>query len=345
MRIIALVLSILMSLPLFGRENDPFTRRHIYEGKMPDILPSLDVKTNALLQEAVNSFNIDHCENRYTQERREQLLAFYIYKTTAAENETKVEPKIPSPINLVYALSKKGLGPLQRWIREEVEKKYVINVADNIYSNVYLLPDRYFETFTILVDDVYIGPDKIDHFFDQGYTYYKISEHGRNPAKAIEHGVDGEYSYFGLRASGVFSFADLKSNFDGYQFYTNLFDARDDLDPLFKVNEHGCVQKMRKFSWRNWVSWQWDELYNPSYYKASILKKIRRNFSENMVKHEYCKSYAHSLKTGAYGYKEMRSKEYLSQKVPEVVNIFKIDYLCSNLQTAKPEEKTNEKTN
>ncbi len=330
-----LIVFFLLAGSLLARENDPFTRRHHYEGKLPDFSQSLNKKTNELLQRAVTQFNAEHCENKYPVTRVQRLLAFYIYRFVASEHDEKVEPRFEDRVTLGYALGKKGLGPLQKWVREEADKKYIIDVTDNIYSNVYLLPDRYFRTFTVNVDDIYIAPDKIDHFFDQGYTYYVVSDFGKDQQKAIRRGIDGEYGFFGMKASGVFSFADLKSNYDGYVFYQHLFRERQGYSPLFSVDGHGCVKKTRDFKWENWISWQWDELFNPSFYKAGIRKKIKRNFSLNMQKHEYCKSYQHNKENGAYDYLKMRTKEYIDGQVPRVQNLFDIGNLCNQSRVTK----------
>lgn len=74
------------------------------------------------------------------------------------------------------------------------------------------------------------GTDKIAHFFQQGYTYYRIS--GRAVAKgsstdeavkkAVGWGRMTERTYYGTLVGGVFSNADLYANYAGLRFYKGL---------------------------------------------------------------------------------------------------------------------------
>jgi hypothetical protein len=74
------------------------------------------------------------------------------------------------------------------------------------------------------------GTDKIAHFFQQGYTYYRIF--GRAVAKglstdesvkkAVGWGQMTERTYYGTLVGGVFSNADLCANYAGLKFYEGL---------------------------------------------------------------------------------------------------------------------------
>lgn len=74
------------------------------------------------------------------------------------------------------------------------------------------------------------GTDKIAHFFQQGYAYYKIynraAAHGLAPEqaarKAVRWGQLTERTYYGDLISGVYSNADLFANYIGMKFYQGL---------------------------------------------------------------------------------------------------------------------------
>jgi hypothetical protein len=74
------------------------------------------------------------------------------------------------------------------------------------------------------------GTDKIAHFFQQGYTYYKkynrALARGLTPdkaaAKAIRWGQISERTFYGSLVSGVYSNADLYANYVGMKFYQSL---------------------------------------------------------------------------------------------------------------------------
>jgi hypothetical protein len=83
---------------------------------------------------------------------------------------------------------------------------------------------------TVKIDGIEFGTDKLDHFFQQGYQYYKIYNKavakGATPAeaakKAISWGRKTERTYFGYWVSGVYSNADLYANYAGLKFYQSL---------------------------------------------------------------------------------------------------------------------------
>lgn len=74
------------------------------------------------------------------------------------------------------------------------------------------------------------GTDKIAHFFQQGYTYYKTFQKNRAKGlsekeaarKAFGTGKFTEKTYYGMFVSGVYSNADLAANYVGMKFYENL---------------------------------------------------------------------------------------------------------------------------
>lgn len=106
--------------------------------------------------------------------------------------------------------------------------RFKVSYADSIYffkpSNQLTLSP------TVRMYGVELGTDKIEHFFQQGYDYYKIrsseSAKGRSAEeadrKAVAWGQRTERTYFGLLVSGVYSNADLFANFAGMNFYQGL---------------------------------------------------------------------------------------------------------------------------
>ncbi|MBA3599929.1 MAG: hypothetical protein H0W45_01625 [Acidobacteria bacterium] len=83
---------------------------------------------------------------------------------------------------------------------------------------------------TVNIYGTQFGTDKIAHFFQQGYTYYKIYNRalakGLTPEKAarkaVRWGQKTERTFYGTLVSGVYSNADLFSNFVGMKFYQGL---------------------------------------------------------------------------------------------------------------------------
>ncbi len=75
-----------------------------------------------------------------------------------------------------------------------------------------------------------LGTDKIAHFFQQGYTYYKVYTRELSKGsteldareKATAWGRMTEHTYYGTLVGGVFSNADLAANYAGMKFYEGL---------------------------------------------------------------------------------------------------------------------------
>ena len=80
------------------------------------------------------------------------------------------------------------------------------------------------------VGGIYIGLDKLTHFTASGFLYYKIYRlalefvESKEAAMqmAIAMGIYGEKYILGKIATGVFSFADLESNYQGFQLALDL---------------------------------------------------------------------------------------------------------------------------
>lgn len=106
--------------------------------------------------------------------------------------------------------------------------RYKTSYKDSIFV---LVPSNYLTISpTVNMYGSQFGTDKIAHFFQQGYAYYKIYERalakGSTPndahEKAVRWGKTSERTYFGILVSGVFSNADLYANYAGMKFYQGL---------------------------------------------------------------------------------------------------------------------------
>lgn len=110
----------------------------------------------------------------------------------------------------------------------EQPARYKTGYSESIYA---LTPTNYFTISpTVKVYGVEMGTDKIAHFFQQGYTYYRIYTEAVTKgatseaaiAKAVKWGRQTEHTYFGTLVSGVYSNADLFANYVGMEFYQGL---------------------------------------------------------------------------------------------------------------------------
>jgi len=270
-KLIVFLILLTLSLHISAMEIDQLTDREKYQDSTVDFTHELNKYTNSLIIKAVDNYNSQYADIRMTQKEIHALFAFEIFKETAGRRSDQYRSPIPTHLTLAYALTKSGTGPIQEWIQGSENKNYWFQLNDNFYSNI--IPETYNKNYIIKVADEFIGPDKIDHFFDQGYSYWIKSENGKYDMKAKEFGVDSEYGWYGLMAAGVFSFADLRANWAGYQFYKCLFNGE---SSHFLISSEGLVSIRRQFNWNEHIDWQFDELKNPSIYTHSNMKRIEQ---------------------------------------------------------------------
>lgn len=132
---------------------------------------------------------------------------------------------------------------------------------------------------TIEMNGVRLGTDKLAHFFSEGWMYYKWYRKYRQSGLSIEdaerrvihRGIWWERTILGLVSSGVFSLGDLEANYQGLQFLVGLCEG--DAPALEKVDSGW--RNAGTFDFRNYVTPEWDESYQPSVYGKRRWKKVR----------------------------------------------------------------------
>jgi hypothetical protein len=144
---------------------------------------------------------------------------------------------------------------------------------------------------TIMIDGVYLGVDKIDHFVHVGYLYYTeyrwAIRQGADKTEATRRAVGlgarpeslaAENGILGLLTTGVRSNADLAANCMGLKFYLNLTEPvrlRGEARPpllvregsFWRLNDH---VRLNSDFFSAFVSPHWDEALNPNTYGPGI---------------------------------------------------------------------------
>ena len=153
---------------------------------------------------------------------------------------------------------------------------------------------------TVKAYGVYFGLDKVVHFHQLGRQYYNRYldelEKGLSPEDArremihyfSKEAVLAEDKGFGTIISGIYSNADMASNYAGFLFFLNItqsiqIDGRT-LPPLvvrcgsfWRVNDHVHLHS----GWfEPFVSDHWNEALNPSLYDKSMRDRVRRILEE-----------------------------------------------------------------
>jgi len=137
---------------------------------------------------------------------------------------------------------------------------------------------------TVRINDTLLGTDKLDHFLDLGYTYAKSSNWGRRPERAVQLGTRTELRGLGLWTSMVFSYADLRANWDGYLFYRDLFQ----LHSPIALGADGCVGQRRPWGWSEWIDDEYDEVLNPSVHTDRVQARLWERLRDDPAK--YCEA-------------------------------------------------------
>ncbi len=114
-----------------------------------------------------------------------------------------------------------------------VRQSYSLPLNDSIYRDI-----NYIEGLSLNLKELsdvvningyLVGLDKIGHFFAQGWQYFELTAYGDEPLdKAIAWGRHNEAGLFGYATTGIFSYADLVANLNGWRFWNSVLLKQDD---------------------------------------------------------------------------------------------------------------------
>lgn len=113
------------------------------------------------------------------------------------------------------------------------DQSYSLLLNDSIYRDI-----DYIEGFSlnlkelsdlVNIDGYYVGLDKIGHFFAEGWQYFELTQDDDYDLnKALAWGREQEVGKFGYSTTGIFSYADLAANINGWRFWNRVLLMRDD---------------------------------------------------------------------------------------------------------------------
>lgn len=207
----------------------------------------------------------------------------------------------------VFKLLGDGFPPFTRsgsWMESHRFKNqpahYKTDYSDSIYA---VFPTNYLTiSSTVNLYGVQFGTDKIAHFFQQGYTYYKINQRAlaekKSPAEAarqaVKWGKKSERTFYGKWVSGVYSNADLYANYAGMKFYQGLTreikigdETRPPIlrivDGVWKFDDNA---ELTKTLLKPFVSEHFNEAWNSSVYTNffGLRSSVRRHVVKRVCK-------------------------------------------------------------
>lgn len=147
----------------------------------------------------------------------------------------------------------------------------------------------------------YIGWDKVGHFFVEGRSYYQLAYLDQDEIdidSAVAWGVSTEEGKFGYLTTGVYSFADTATNFEGMRFWNQLLMLNPDpIDPddswhnrayftcSLKLNEEGdpvgVWKQSKTFDIDQYANAAMDERINcNSYRNTGIRDKVKARIAQ-----------------------------------------------------------------
>ena len=242
-------------------ELDSFT----YRGdSVPDATAILDAETQWRITEAVQKANREgECEPRTLYHELGQQLragAAGVYMVAPLEFYANYSPDVPR----------------LRFSRSE-----------SIYRDIWLFQSVPITLYPlghlIRVDDVVIAGDKFSHFFNVGWEYFKRLGEDQDDSVAINFGLASENGLWGMTTTGVFSFADLVSNYEGMVFWRDFISQGDQTSISHVECRDQQWVEVRTFHWRDWVNDGWDEAINCSVFAERMRDRVMDAISNPVV--------------------------------------------------------------
>ncbi len=261
--------------PAWGYESDQVAPRSAPPG---DALQAANAQANRLLvRAAIQTNQLTLCEASQADTRL--ALAQQIHRLMGRRVYVSAQGQgLP-----------KGFGAYAAWLETGPVDRVSPGPQQGLYGDVRFVDSPILATFgsasTLQLGDWLVGTDKIDHFWIQGYDYFRRSREGVDPQRAVDWGTRTERGIWGLTTTGVFSFADLAANYDGLRFYSELLEP----GSVLQRNDNGCVVLVRPFDWSEWVDWRYDEVLNPSVYRQRLEDDLRAGLSSTDP--DFCDAY------------------------------------------------------
>lgn len=303
-------------------ETDQLTERHV---PLADAREVANAELNRLLLEAVAATNAETgCRGDADAVR--PVLARHIWQLTSPDAFVEGRGEFAGM----------GYGRYSAFLETAPIERHTFLDRRDIYGEVglggSLILDGVGPCSTIRLAGVLMGTDKPDHFLGEGYAYALRSRFGAREARAVRWGTFTELSYYGLLTSRVFSFADLRANYDGYTFYRDLLREGSEV----QLGPDGCATLARPFDWGDYVDAEYDEVLNPPVYPL----RVKRSVTVHLRNHReaYCASYlawGHGYSTRLYA-ALAEPVPYATDKAPARQDPFRLDWLCYGLPRPDP---------
>lgn len=172
------------------------------------------------------------------------------------------------------AIASAHMDNMETWAMGANISKCEVKPKDSVYQDFTLFESPVMRGFAglnsvIQINGVKIGADKMSHFMTEGFEYYMNQRRGKNLREVIQQGIEEEEGGYGLKATGIKSYADMTANYQGYTFWRQVLEGN---DPYLKC-ENGKWKMAREFRWEDYVIAGMDESVNCNSYKTDAMQK------------------------------------------------------------------------
>lgn len=257
MKVSALVITSVLSISsqsAFSAEVDQFTLRG---WPLKDSSELLNLKANKAIQSALKLAN----------GKGEGCSEKILYKALRVHFNNHIQGKLTKDILADENIAKRSVK-LTDSIYQDWSKWDGIGMGSKVLSKKAVTMSG-----EMRVGEQFIGVDKLEHMWGQGYAYFKINYlKEKGEIKAVKVGAAKEKIYLGGNklANGVFSYGDLGANFNGMRFWNHMLLKQDDvlgadknIGPYISCTNDSWTQ-VEEIDLKNYVDDSMDEAINCS---------------------------------------------------------------------------------
>jgi len=295
-RMFLCVVLLMQPVAVFAFETDQY---NLPPQPLADIGDEVSEYTEENLRKAVNNINAEISIRQSCLENK-SVKTGEVKCSSAGEERTRLEylRSENAIARAVYNQLGAGIIPFTKsgsWMESHEFVAQPARYKTGYRKSIFLVfPTNYLTiSSTVNIYGAQFGIDKIAHFFQQGYDYYKIYNRalakGLTPEKAAEKAVrwgqKTERTFYGTLVSGVYSNADLFANYVGMKFYQGLtrpVKIGDKMKPAVLLLKDGIwtlgeSTDLQTFLIKPFISNHLNEALNPSMFIKGLRSSVRRN--------------------------------------------------------------------
>lgn len=291
-RVTFLLILFFLTAPVWALETDQFT---VPAKPLTDLGATLDAKVLSDLEKVLAEANAEragYLANAKTA-KSGKLKKGYLAKADEAISPEAVSRGLYNRLATMEVPRCK----IEKWLEDKPRHELLQNtgIRDSIYGGPFERPLLLVEVSpTVNLHGQYVGVDKVGHFAQQGYEYFKSYRSSLDDGlsneqaahDAVAGGVRQEHGFYGEITIGVFSNADLAANYAGLLFYRNLMEqirvGETVVEPMIAWDGDKMLlsDRAKAGPTKPFVTEHWSEAMNPNRYAGLWRKRVRAKVAD-----------------------------------------------------------------